>query len=197
MSQGVEIFREFLDAKGNAVSRVTVGQEFFVRLRVRATQRDRQPQIAVVDLLPGGVEPVLELQPPADSSTPGVDPARCDGSGARPRALPIGVPGKSDWLPSHIDVREDRARPLRRRHARTPGRSSIACGRPTPACSRCRRAFAEGMYNRTLVGARAGPASSRSSSRDAAGARVRRFVQSAALAASCSSLLRAAGRTRR
>ena len=107
MSQGVEIIREFLDATGNPVSRVTVGQEFLVRLRVRATRRDRQPQIAVVDLLPGGVEPVLELQPVADTSTPAADPARMRRSRAG-ASLPIGVPGKSDWFPNHIDVRDDR-----------------------------------------------------------------------------------------
>ena len=53
--QGIEIFREFVDAAGNVLSRVTVGQEFFVRLRVRSINRDQEPQIAVVDMLPGGV----------------------------------------------------------------------------------------------------------------------------------------------
>src|SRR5262249_61294133 len=67
----------------------------------------RQPQIAIVDLLPGGVEPVIELQPAADSSTPSADPALRRQAGAV-SSLPVGVPGKSDWSPSHIDVREDR-----------------------------------------------------------------------------------------
>ncbi len=106
-SDGVEIIREFLDAKGNPVSRVTVGEEFLVRLRVRATTRERQTQIAIIDLLPSGVEPVLELEPPADSSTRGPDPAiqRQQNASA---ALPVGLPDKSDWAPSHVDVREDR-----------------------------------------------------------------------------------------
>jgi len=43
-------------------TQVKVGQEFWVRLRVRTTQRDRLSQIAVVDLLPGGVEPTLDRQ---------------------------------------------------------------------------------------------------------------------------------------
>ena len=122
VKQGVEISREFVDDKGNVLTRVTVGQEFFVRIRVRAMDRDRQPQIAIVDVLPGGVEPVLELQPTADSSTPGEDPAlreereasrRAGRQGSPPQmgrfgALPLGVAGKSDWAPHHLDVREDR-----------------------------------------------------------------------------------------
>jgi len=53
INQGIEIVREFLDLKGNPLTRAKVGEEFLVRLRVRATRRDRLPQIAVVDLLPG------------------------------------------------------------------------------------------------------------------------------------------------
>jgi len=54
---------------------VKVGEEFLIRVRLRATTRDRVSQIALEDLLPGGTEAVLELRPPADSSTPGADPA--------------------------------------------------------------------------------------------------------------------------
>src|SRR5262249_15898374 len=107
IADGLEVFREFLDANGAPTTRVKVGDEFFVRLRVRATRRERQPQIAIVDLLPGGAEPGIELQPAADSSTPAPDPAlrrQVGGVGS----LPVGVPGKSDWAPLHIDVREDR-----------------------------------------------------------------------------------------
>ena len=108
VSQGIEIIREFVDAKGNPLSRVD-GRRGVLRPAARARDdRDRQPQIAIVDLLPGGVEPVLELQAPADSSTPG------DGSGdaaaarrARARCRSA-CPDKSDWTPSHVDVREDR-----------------------------------------------------------------------------------------
>ena len=107
MNKGIEIIREFLDAKGSPLTRVTVGQEFLVRLRLRATDRDRVPQIAVVDLLPGGVEPVLELQLPADTSAAGVDPALMRRRAAV-AALPVGVAERSDWMPNHVDVREDR-----------------------------------------------------------------------------------------
>ena len=75
INQRVEIIHEFLDMKDNAITQVKVGQEFLVRLRLRAAKRDSLPQLAVVDLLPGGVEAVLELRPQADSSAPGADPA--------------------------------------------------------------------------------------------------------------------------
>ena len=120
------------------ITRVTVGQEFLVRLRLRATRRDRQPQIAVVDLLPGGVEPVLERQPAADSSTPIADPALAQ-AGARLRSLPIGAAGQVDLVPGSHRCARRPSGALRRRHARMRARSSIASARPTAAHSRRRR----------------------------------------------------------
>lgn len=150
VSQGIEIVREFVDAKGNPVSRVTVGEEFFVRLRVRATNRDRQPQIAIVDLLPSGVEPVLELQPPSDSSTPENDPAMRRQRGAS-GALPIGLPDKSDWVPSHVDVREDRIIAYGDA-GRNVGTFVYRVRANNAGVFQVPPAFAEGMYNRTIVG---------------------------------------------
>jgi alpha-2-macroglobulin len=149
-SDGLEIIREFLDAKGNPVSRVTVGEEFLVRLRVRATTRDRQPQIAIVDLLPGGIEPVLELQAPADSSEPGADPAMQRQVGAS-ASLPVGVPGKSDWVPSHVDVREDRLI-IYGDAGKDAGTFVYRVRANNAGTYRVAPAFAEGMYNRAIVG---------------------------------------------
>jgi uncharacterized protein YfaS (alpha-2-macroglobulin family) len=149
-SEGVEIVREFLDAKGNLVSRVVVGEEFLVRLRVRATTRDRQPQIAIVDLLPGGVEPVLELQAPADSSAPGADPAMQRQNGAR-ASLPVGLPDKSDWLPSHVDVREDRLI-IYGDVGKNAGTFVYRVRANNAGTYQVPPAFAEGMYNRAVVG---------------------------------------------
>jgi uncharacterized protein YfaS (alpha-2-macroglobulin family) len=147
--QGIEILREFVDDKGAVLSRVTVGQEFFVRLRIRATDRDRHPQIAIVDVLPGGVEPVLELQAPASSSTPGEDPAMARQRGAA-RALPVGVPEKSDWAPSHIDVREDRL-VLYGDALRAIGTFQYRVRANNAGTYQVPPAFAEGLYNRTIV----------------------------------------------
>jgi len=128
---------------------VKTGEEFLVRLRLRATQGDRYPQIAVVDLLPGGVESVLELRPPADTSAAGVDPAAASHAGYA--ALPIGLPDKSTWRPQHVDMRDDRlvlygditkdaAAFVYRVRATNTGLFQ------TPP------AFAEGMYDRKISG---------------------------------------------
>ena len=149
-TEGVEIIREFLDAKGNPVSRVAVGDEFLVRIRVRATTRERQRQVAIVDLLPGGVEPVLELQPAANSSTPGADPAMQRGLGVN-ASLPIGLPGRSDWTPSHVDVREDRV--ILYGDAGTNAGTFVYRVRADSAGTyHVPPAFAEAMYNRAVFG---------------------------------------------
>src|SRR5262245_34745095 len=150
IKQGIEIVREFIDATGNPITQPKVGEEFLVRLRLRATQRDRLFQIAVVDLLPGGVEPVLELQPPADTSNAGVDPA----FGRRPvgfSRLPIGLPDKSNWSPYHIDVRDDRV--VLYGDATKDAATFVYRVRATNAgVFQTPPAFAEGMYNRTVAG---------------------------------------------
>jgi uncharacterized protein YfaS (alpha-2-macroglobulin family) len=148
IAQGVEIVREFVNREGAVISQVKVGEEFLIRLRLRATARDRFQQLAVVDLLPGGVETVLETQPAADSSQ-GYDPATRGGTAAAP--LPIGLPDKSTWHPEHVDVREDRlvlygdvtrdaATFVYRVRATNAGTFVIP------------PAFAEGMYNRKVTG---------------------------------------------
>lgn len=108
VNQGIEVVHEFLDLNGNPVTKVKVGEDFLVRLRLRSTRRDWLPQIAVVDLLPGGAEAGLELRPAADTSTPDADPAAGRKAGPRFAGLPIGLPDKSNWEPQHIDVRDDR-----------------------------------------------------------------------------------------
>lgn len=107
VDQGIEVIHEFLDLAGNPVTSVKVGQEFLVRVRLRATGRARVPQLALVDLLPGGTEAVLELRPPADSSAAAADPAQAR-QAAGYSALPIGLPDKSSWTPQFADVRDDR-----------------------------------------------------------------------------------------
>lgn len=108
INQGIEVIHEFLDLRGSPISKVTVGEEFLVRIRLRTTKRERVTQIAVVDLLPGGTEPVVELRPAADSSTSGTDPAAGQRPLVRYSALSIGLPDRSTWTPQYADVREDR-----------------------------------------------------------------------------------------
>jgi hypothetical protein len=149
VSQGVEIIREFVDAKGVPLSRVTVGDEFFVRLRIRSTNPDRQPLVAIVDLLPGGVEPVLELQAPADSSAPDVDPATRRQRGMAGR-LPVGLPDRSDWTPDHVDVREDRL-VLYGAAGKQAGTFVYRVRADNVGVFQAPPAFAEGLYNRAVV----------------------------------------------
>jgi uncharacterized protein YfaS (alpha-2-macroglobulin family) len=151
VNQGLDVIHEFLDAKGNAITRIAVGQEFLVRLRLRATKRDRVEQVAVVDLLPGGLEPVLELQPPADTANAAVDPAAVAGRGAGVAALPIGVAGPSTWAPRHIDVRDDRV--VFYGDVTRDAATFVYRVRATNAGTfQTPPAFAEGMYNRAVTG---------------------------------------------
>jgi uncharacterized protein YfaS (alpha-2-macroglobulin family) len=54
-SEGLEIFREYLDDNGDPVTDAQIGDELTVRIRVRSTGRPRS-NVAVVDMLPGGFE---------------------------------------------------------------------------------------------------------------------------------------------
>lgn len=94
ISKGIEIIHEFLDAKGNAVSEAQVGDELTVRVRVRSTERNQIQQVALVDILPGGIEPILTA--PSDNDAPDMPIWR--------RRLG----GSSTWKIEYADIREDR-----------------------------------------------------------------------------------------
>jgi hypothetical protein len=150
VNQGIEVIREFLDLKGDPLTKPKVGEEFLIRLRLRTTKRDRLSQIAVVDLLPGGTEAVLELQPPADTANAGVDPALA-GRRAGFGRLPVGLPDKSTWRPDHVDVRDDRL--VLYGDATKDAATFVYRVRATNAgVFQAPPAFAEGMYNRTITG---------------------------------------------
>lgn len=149
LSAGLEVFHEYLDEKGNPVASVTVGQEFLVRTRVRVTGRDAWESVTVVDLLPGGVEPVYRSVPePGEDDDEDLDEDE-DLAKWHPRRAPVGEPSMSDWLPDQVDVREDRVlihgevgRDVRtfvyRVRAVSVGEFGIA------------PAYAEGMFDRSL-----------------------------------------------
>ncbi len=96
LKAGMEITREYVDADGKPVTSVKVGQELTVRLKFRTIGRDFVPNVALVDLLPGGFEPVLN---PIDA--PEVQPAK---KGAFVNRL--GNVG--GWNVEYADVREER-----------------------------------------------------------------------------------------
>ncbi len=90
---GLEVFREYLDANGEPTTSVQLGEEITVRLRFRAIDRT-VPDVALIDLLPGGFEPVLAPNPV---------PVR---SGPRGWVNPLG--GGGTWLAEFADIREER-----------------------------------------------------------------------------------------
>ena len=150
VSQGLEIVREFLDMKGNPVARVKTGEEFLIRLRLRSARRDIQRQVAVVDLLPGGVEAVTELRPATNSATAGVDPASGRGPVVNYGSLPIGLPEKSTWTPEHVEVREDRV-VLYGDVTKNAATFVYRVRAVSVGVFQAPPAFAEGMYDRTVL----------------------------------------------
>ena len=113
--------------------------------------RGAVPQVAVVDLLPGGVEPVLELQPPPDTANAGVDPAFARRQAAGFASLPVGLPERSTWRPQHVDVRDDRL-VLYGDATRTAGTFVYRVRATNAGVFQAPPAFAEGMYDRTITG---------------------------------------------
>ena len=81
VADGLEIFREFIDAKGEVTHTARLGEPITVRLRIRSLRPNEFTNVAIVDLLPGGFEMA------AGSLQPGVGSAGFD----------------------YVEVREDRA----------------------------------------------------------------------------------------
>ncbi len=62
LSNKIEIFREYTDEADKPVSEVNLGEEIRVHIKLRALSDGGITNIAVVDLLPGGFEPVVQPQ---------------------------------------------------------------------------------------------------------------------------------------
>jgi uncharacterized protein YfaS (alpha-2-macroglobulin family) len=60
VKEGIEIYREFRDTKGNAITSTTLGTEIEVHIQVRSLTNPYLSNIAIVDLLPGGFEVVRD-----------------------------------------------------------------------------------------------------------------------------------------
>lgn len=81
IKEQLEVQREYRNAKGDVIDKVTLGEEAYVYLKVRALDNKHHYNVAVVDLLPGGFEVVL-------------DKSLRD--------------NQSGWNPQYVDSREDR-----------------------------------------------------------------------------------------
>ncbi len=60
LKQGMEIHREYRDAKGNVINSTTLGSELEVHIQIRTLDNSYLTNIAIEDLLPGGFEVVLD-----------------------------------------------------------------------------------------------------------------------------------------
>ncbi|UXN04868.1 alpha-2-macroglobulin [Bartonella sp. HY406] len=118
-NNGIDIFHDYTDLKGNKIDKVNVGDEFLVRVRMRSTGQNYVGDVAIVDLLPGGVELVYRQPNHSQSSDDdesgdengdeGDDGNEYDSEGDEEQALPaVGEPDQSDWQPHFIDPRDDR-----------------------------------------------------------------------------------------
>ncbi|QLG96281.1 alpha-2-macroglobulin family protein [Pseudomonas yamanorum] len=159
INNGLEIIHEYLDLEGKPVSKVEVGDEFLVRLRLRATDRDQVQQVAVVDLLPGGVEPVYNLPPEPEASSSdeseGDDSEYVENSEDTEEAdawqAPIGETDLSNWQPDYVDVRDDRV-VLYGTALRDVGTFVYRVRATNAGIFNTPPAYAEGMYETTLQG---------------------------------------------
>ena len=102
LRQGIDIVRAYVDKDGQPLDRVRVGDTFTVRLTLRAGERDTGAEVAIVDLLPGGVEPVVE--PTAEEQEEVIEAEENPGDRVIDRPEPI----MPLWEPTFVDTRDDR-----------------------------------------------------------------------------------------
>ncbi|POZ49835.1 alpha-2-macroglobulin [Methylovulum psychrotolerans] len=156
--QGLEIARTYTDLAGKPVSQVKIGDEFLVKLAIRSTDRDTASDIAIIDLLPGGIEPVLNsknTQP--ETATANGDPEKETESdadnqtedGADTWQAPLGDSKASTWQPSYMDVRDDRV-VLYGSVGRSVGTFVYRVRAANAGLYAIPAPFAEGMYDRKL-----------------------------------------------
>ncbi|MDR0640888.1 MAG: alpha-2-macroglobulin family protein [Treponema sp.] len=82
IKNGVEVYREFLDAGGKAIENFKAGDEVTVRLSFRSLNNQTINNVALVDLFPAGLE--ADIRSIRESG------------------------GASAWIPDYTDIREDR-----------------------------------------------------------------------------------------
>jgi uncharacterized protein YfaS (alpha-2-macroglobulin family) len=107
MRDGLEIVRSFLDDDGKPLDKIPLGAEVTVSIRARAIDRDFIDNVAIVDLLPGGFEAVLQHPAAKDQaeSEEESDEGESEENFARWQdRLKTG----GNWTADYVDVREDR-----------------------------------------------------------------------------------------
>ncbi|HMJ05814.1 MAG TPA: alpha-2-macroglobulin [Chthoniobacterales bacterium] len=123
ITQGLEVYREFLDRSGNVTATARLGESITVRLTLRSLSQREVSNVALLDLLPGGFEMV------GGSLQPGVGSAGCD----------------------YVDLREDRA--IFYRSATPSAQTTSYQIKPTNRGEFVvPPPYAESMYDRGIVG---------------------------------------------
>jgi alpha-2-macroglobulin len=132
IKEGLEVQREYRDLKGNVITSTALGAEIEVHFKMRSVKSGYHSNVAIVDLLPGGFEVVLEKSRPASKpeeqqAQPQEQPTQRQEQGegderegegegeavnehhdGGPRWIsPIGTDA-STWQPDFVDIREDR-----------------------------------------------------------------------------------------
>ena len=153
VSDGLEIAREFIGLDGKALTSVKVGDEFLVKLTFRSTDRDNASEIALVDLLPGGIEPILNAVAESTQQTSSSENYN-EGKGeqavnAPAWQAPVGEANYSTWQPSYADIRDDRVI-LYGNLGRNIGTFVYRVRATNAGIFHVPAPFAEGMYDRKL-----------------------------------------------
>lgn len=146
LAQGIEIIREYTDDKGVVLKIVTMGDEINVRVKIRAL-KDAVDDVAIVDLLPGGFEVVLNDAPQQSDNN-------SEGSETNVATSAIMITG---WTAQNVDVREDRVI-FYGAVSNTISEFSYKIKATNSGTYAVPPAYAESMYNR-LLQARSMPAS--------------------------------------
>ncbi len=68
VSNGLDVLREYTDLAGKPISKVKLGEEIEVHVKMRSLTEESMPNIAIVDLLPGGFEIVAEPRVKTESA---------------------------------------------------------------------------------------------------------------------------------
>ncbi len=109
LKQGLEVYREYTDDKGVLLKSIKMGDEVTVHIKMRAIEGSYD-DVAIVDMLPGGFEPVLQAA--VSETHTSIAQAGEGEEGTAPEQFqsqswtsPLGISG---WQPTYADIREDR-----------------------------------------------------------------------------------------
>ena len=112
IEQGMELSRRILNAKGEPITNLTVGETVEVELSLRAGKAGTLTNMAIVELLPAGFELVPEPKRKVeDESADGSNDESATSEDATPETEANASEAKNDkplWQPEFADRREDR-----------------------------------------------------------------------------------------